>query len=125
MGQALEIGRQVLLTALGLLTDTRATYDCGPDQVKTLLTKRIFGKLYLNADTDGTVTVAHADLVDPFAAILDTTDNPTQTAPDPGKPATGDKDALSTRYGPWQTPHSTALRATASMGDHRPQRPAT
>lgn len=70
MGQALDAGREVFLTGLDLLADTRATYDREPEHTKTLLTKTIFGKLYLDADPDGTVT--HADLGDPFQGILDT-----------------------------------------------------
>jgi site-specific DNA recombinase len=106
MGQALDTGRAVFHQALNLLTDTKATYDREPDQVKTLLTKTIFGKLYLDADPDGQVNVSQADLADPFAAILNTAHNPTQHS-DPSKPDTGGTDPLSAHYAPWQPPHST------------------
>jgi site-specific DNA recombinase len=128
MGQALDTGRQVFLTALELLTDTRATYDREPNQVKTLLTKTIFGKLYIDAAPDGTATVSDADLADPFAAILDTTDNPTRTATasDPSKPTTGGTDPLSARYGPRQTPHSTESESlpweTIALSSQQPNR---
>jgi hypothetical protein len=91
MGQALDTGRAVFLTALDLLTDTRATYDREPDEVKTLLTKTIFGKFYLDADPDG--AVSDADLADPFAAILHTAHTPTRH--NPGKPNTSGTDPLS------------------------------
>jgi site-specific DNA recombinase len=108
MGQALDTGRAVFLKALELLTDTQATYDREPDEVKTLLTKTIFGKLYLNADQDGgSVIVSDAELADPFATIVHTAHNPPQTATDPGTPNTDDSDALSARYAPWHPPHST------------------
>ncbi|HKR48505.1 MAG TPA: recombinase family protein, partial [Pseudonocardiaceae bacterium] len=108
MGQALDTGRAVFLQALDLLTDTRATYDREPNQVKTLLTKTIFGKLYLDADPDGgTVTVSDADLADPFAAILNTAHNPPQTATGPGEPNASHSDGLSARYALWQPQHNT------------------
>jgi len=106
MGQALDTGRAVFHQALNLLTNTRATYDREPDHVKTLLMKTIFGKLYLNADPDGTVNVSDANLADPFAAILHTAHNHTQHR-DPGKPDTGSRGGLSARYTTWQPPHST------------------
>ncbi len=101
MGQALDTGRAVFLTALHLLTDTRATYDREPNDVKTLLTKTIFGKLYLDADPDGAVTVSAADLADPFATILDTAHNHTLPR-HPASPPAGGRDGLSARYGPWK-----------------------
>ncbi len=106
MGQALDTGRAVFLQALDLLTDTRATYDREPDQVKTLLTKTIFPKLYLDADPDGRVNVSEADLADPFAAILDAAHHPTRPC-DPGKPDTDRSGGLRARYAAWQPPHST------------------
>ncbi|MGH3872389.1 MAG: hypothetical protein ACRDSR_12900 [Pseudonocardiaceae bacterium] len=106
MGQALDTGRAVFLQALHLLTDTRATYDREPDRVKTLLTKTIFPKLYLDADPDGRVNVSQADLADPFATILNAAHNPTPPR-DPDKPDADATNPLSARYAPWQPPHST------------------
>jgi hypothetical protein len=107
MGQALDTGRQVFVTALDMLTDTRATYDREPDDIKTLLTKTIFGKLYIDADPDGRANVSGADLADPFAAILHTAHNPPQTATNPSTPDADGSGGPSAHYVPWQAPHST------------------
>jgi hypothetical protein len=106
MSQALDTGRAVFLQALELLTDTKATYDRESDQVKTLLTTTIFGKLYLDAHPDGTVTVADADLADPFAAILNAPHN-LHRPDDPSTPGDSGNDGLSARYAPWPPAHST------------------
>jgi hypothetical protein len=103
MGRALDIGRAVFLQALDLLTDTQATYNRESDQVKTLLTTTIFGKLYIDADPNGRANVTEADLADPFAAILHTTHNPTQHR-DPGNPPT--------RHRPAQRPVRTVATLT-------------
>jgi site-specific DNA recombinase len=121
MGQALDTGRQVFVTALDMLTDTQATYDREPDDVKTLLTKTIFGKLYIDADPDGRVSVSDADLADPFAAILHTAHNPPQTATDPSTPDADTSGGPNAHYGPWQPPHSTEgdnlPKETAALSD--------
>jgi Recombinase zinc beta ribbon domain len=111
MSQALDTGRQVFVTALDMLTDTQATYDREPDDVKTLLTKTIFGKLYLDADPDGRVTVTGADLAGPVRR--DPPHRP-QPTPDPQHARRGQAaaPAPATARG---RPH-TALRATASHG---------
>lgn len=71
--------------------------------MKTLLTKTIFGKLYIDADPNGVITVSDADLADPFAAILDTAHNPTRHN-DPSKPAADGNGGPSARYAPLAAP---------------------
>ncbi len=104
MGQAHDTGRQIFLTALNLLTDIRATYDREPDETKTLLTKTISPKLYLDADPDGAVSVTHADPADPFATVLDAARALTDTSA-PSTTTADDTSRVNTRYGPWQTQH--------------------
>ncbi|MGH3708411.1 MAG: recombinase family protein, partial [Pseudonocardiaceae bacterium] len=69
---ALDTGRQIFHTALDMLAHPRQVYDSGPDEIKTLLTKTIFTKLYLDADEHGTITVTTTDLADPFNTITTT-----------------------------------------------------
>jgi site-specific DNA recombinase len=99
---ALDTGREIFLTGLNMLANPRQVYDTGNDDIKTLLTKTIFPKLYLDTDPHGTVTVATTQTAEPFTDILTTGLQLVHTiTPHDTQPATADP---STRLVPWQPP---------------------
>ncbi len=55
-----------------MLANPRGIYDTGDEDTKTLITKTIFLKLYLDADPYGTITITGQQLANP---------SPTSTPP--------------------------------------------
>jgi site-specific DNA recombinase len=96
----LETGRDLFLTGLAMLANPQGVYDNGSDEIKTLLTKTIFPKLYLDADPHGHITITTTQTAEPFTDILNhlQTLTPTDTPP----PASGNPN---TQLVPWQPPH--------------------
>jgi hypothetical protein len=106
MDTALETGRELFLTGLNMLANPRHVYDSGPDEIKTLLTKTIFPKLYLDADPHGHATVTDTQVAQPFTDVWRASPIP-DTGPNKVPPGTeGDK----CQNGAGNTARNTAMK---------------
>jgi DNA invertase Pin-like site-specific DNA recombinase len=114
MDTALETGRELFLTGLNMLANPRHVYDSGPDEIKTLLTKTIFPKLYLDADPHGHATITDTQVAEPFTDILNTGLQLAQTIT-PHQPHHGDTHGLTAHLAPWQP-----TNPTHTTGDDAP-----
>jgi hypothetical protein len=103
---ALHTGREIFLTGLNLLANPRHLYDQGNNEIKTLLTKTIFPKLYLDADPHGHVTVTVTQTAEPFTDILNTGLQLVQTIT-PDQTHHSDTHGLAAHLAPWQPTNPT------------------